>query len=226
VSTATEMEERRGPRSDRSRVKRLPQRAAYDASTIHSILDAGLVGHAGLVAGGQPIVIPMLYGRDGNVLYLHGSVASRFQRTLAGGIDACLTVTLIDGLVFARSAFHHSMNYRSAVVFGRASVVTGEEKAHGLRVITEHLAPGRWDEVRTPNEQELKQTSVLRLAIDEASAKVRVGGPLEEEEDLALTMWAGVLPCALSWGEPERDAHVPAATPVSSAVAARRMRLV
>jgi uncharacterized protein len=212
-----------GPRSDRSRVKRLTQRAAYDAATIHSILDTGLVGHAGFVSGGQPIVIPMLYGRDGDVLYLHGSVASRLQRTLAGGIDVCLTVTLVDGLVFARSAFHHSMNYRSAVVFGRASLVIGEEKEHGLRVITEHLAPGRWDEVRTPNEEELKVTSVLRLAIEEASAKVRRGGPLEAEEDLALTMWAGVLPCTLTWSEPECDAYVPAGTAVSPSVIARRV---
>ena len=205
-------------RSEASRVKRIPARAAYDEETIHAVLDAGLVGHVGFVAGTRPVVIPMLYGRDGGVLYLHGSVASRLLRTLAGGLDVCLTVTLVDGLVLARSAFHHSMNYRSAVVFGHAVLLRGEEKEHGLRVISEHLAPGRWGEVRPPNDQELKLTSVLRLTIDEASAKIRTGGPVDDEPDLLLPMWAGVVPCSLVWGEPEQDEHLHPGTAVSPSV--------
>jgi len=221
TATAREAQPSR-PQSEVSRVRRLPARAAYDAASIHAILDAGLVGHVGFAASGRPVVIPMLYGREGDLLYLHGSVASRLQRTLSSGIDMCLTVTLLDGLVLARSAFHHSMNYRSAVVFGRASLVTGEAKEPGLRVISEHLAPGRWSEVRPPNEQELKQTSVLRLVIEEASAKTRQGGPIDDEDDLALPTWAGVLPCALTWGEPESDLHVPPDTKPSPSVLARR----
>jgi nitroimidazol reductase NimA-like FMN-containing flavoprotein (pyridoxamine 5'-phosphate oxidase superfamily) len=183
------------PRSDASRVKRLPARAAYDRATIDAILDAGVVGHVGLVADdGRPVVIPMLYGREGDALYLHGSVASRLTRALATGIDVCLTVTLLDGLVMARSAFHHSMNYRSVVVLGRASAVDGDEKRHGLEVIMDHLAPGRWAEAREPNDLELRQTSVLRLPVEEASAKVRTGGPIDDEEDLPLPVWAGVVP--------------------------------
>ena len=211
-----------GPRSDASRVRRLPQRAAYDDASIHAVLDAGLIGHVGIVAGDRPIVIPMLYGRDGSTIYLHGSVASRLLRSLAGGIDLCLTVTLVDGLVLARSAFHHSMNYRSVVAFGRATLATGDDKLHGLRVISEHLAPGRWDEVREPNDVELRQTSVLRMEILEASAKARVGGPVDDDEDLGLPMWAGVLPCALTWGEPITDALVPEGRPVSPSVLGRR----
>jgi uncharacterized protein len=209
------------PRSEASRVHRVPHRAAYDEATIHSILDASLVGHVGFVASGRPLVIPMLFGRDGDVLYLHGSVASRLLRTLAGGIDVCLTVTLVDGLVLARSAFHHSMNYRSAVVFGRATAVPAAAKRHALRVISEHLAPGRWDEVRAPTEQELKVTSVLRLEIEEASAKIRTGDPIDDEDDLALPVWAGVLPCALTWGEPVPDALLPDGRTTSPSVVAR-----
>jgi len=210
-----------GPRSDASRVRRLPARAAYDEASIHAILDAGLIGHVGIVAGERPVVIPMLYGRDGSNVYLHGSVASRLLRSLAGGIDVCLTVTLVDGLVLARSAFHHSMNYRSVVAFGRATSATGEDKLHGLKVISEHLAPGRWDEVREPNELELRQTSVLRMEILEASAKAREGGPVDDEDDLTLSMWAGVLPCTTTWGEPVRDALIPADRPVSPSVLRR-----
>jgi nitroimidazol reductase NimA-like FMN-containing flavoprotein (pyridoxamine 5'-phosphate oxidase superfamily) len=183
------------PRSDACQVKRLPARAAYDRATIDAILDAGLVGHVGLLAtDGRPVVIPMLYGREGDAVYLHGSVASRLTRALASGVDVCLTVTLVDGLVLARSAFHHSMNYRSVVVLGRATAVVGDEKRHALEVIMDHLAPGRWGEAREPNDVELRQTSVLRLPVDEASAKVRKGGPLDDEEDLALPVWAGVVP--------------------------------
>ncbi len=214
-----------GPRSEASRVRRVPGRAAYDEPTIHAILDAGMVGHVGFVASGRPLVIPMLYGRDGGRLFLHGSVASRLLRTLADGIDVCLTVTHIDGLVMARSAFHHSMNYRSVVVLGRATLVDGDAKGHALRVISEHLAPGRWDEARTPNEVELKQTSVLELEIQEASAKIRTGGPIDDEEDLALDLWAGVLPCQTAWGEPIPDALLPAGRPVSPSVLAKQRGL-
>jgi uncharacterized protein len=186
----------------RSTVKRHPERASYDAPAVHAVLDAAPMGHLGFVVDGQPFVIPMLYGRAGEAVYLHGSVASRLLRTLAGGIEVCLTVTLVDGLVLARSAFHHSMNYRSAVVFGRAVPVDGEEKVLGLKAISDHLRPGRWDEVRAPSDLELRQTSVLRLDVAEASAKVRAGGPIDEPEDLDLPVWAGVVPCELAWGEP------------------------
>jgi uncharacterized protein len=212
------------PASERSRVRRLPDRAAYDEASIHAVLDAGLVGHVGFVSDGRPVVIPMLYGRDGDELYLHGSVASRLQRTLAGGIDVCLTVTIVDGLVMARSAFHHSMNYRSAVVLGRATAVAPDEKDAALRVITEHLAPGRWSEVRAPSAVELRQTAVLRLPIDEASVKCRRGGPVDDDEDLALPVWAGVVPCGLSWGEPVGAPDVPAGIGVPPSVAARRSK--
>jgi nitroimidazol reductase NimA-like FMN-containing flavoprotein (pyridoxamine 5'-phosphate oxidase superfamily) len=208
--------------TDATRVKRRPERAAYDADTINTILDAATIGHVGFIADGRPVVIPMLYGRDGDVLYLHGSVASRLQRTLADGIDVCLTVTIVDGLVLARSAFHHSMNYRSAVVMGRATPVAGEEKERALLAISEHVAPGRWDESRRPSPVELRQTAVLRLTIDDASAKSRSGGPIDDEEDVALPVWAGVLPCALAWGEPVPDPQLAPGTPMSPAVMALR----
>jgi uncharacterized protein len=207
---------------ERSRVSRHPERAAYDAATVHAVLDAALVAHVGFVAAGRPVVIPMLYGRDGDALYLHGSVASRLQRTLANGIDVCLTVTLVDGLVLARSAFRHSMNYRSVVVLGRAMLVRPEDKDHALRIITEHVVPGRWDEVRPPSPIELRQTSVLRLAIEEASAKSRTGGPIDADEDLGMTVWAGVLPCAVTWGDPiDADDLVSTRAPSPSVVARR-----
>jgi nitroimidazol reductase NimA-like FMN-containing flavoprotein (pyridoxamine 5'-phosphate oxidase superfamily) len=210
------------PVSERSRVKRLPDRASYDAPAIHAVLDAAMVGHLGFVAAGRPLVIPMIYGRDGDALYLHGSVASRLQRTLVHGVDVCLTVTLIDGLVLARSAFHHSMNYRSAVVFGRAALVRPDDKAHALRVISEHLAPGRWAEVRPPTPIELKQTSVLRLPIEEGSVKARTGDPVDDEGDLTLPVWAGVLPCTTTWGEPVAASDLQSPLPPSASVVARR----
>lgn len=185
----------------RSQVKRHPERAAYDAESVHAVLDAAPLGHLGFVVDGQPFVIPMLYGRIGDAVYLHGSVASRLMRTMAGGIEVCLTATIVDGLVLARSAFHHSMNYRSVVAFGRAVPVEGDEKVDALEAISDHLRPGRWDEVREPNRTELRMTSVLRLDITEASTKVREGGPIDEPEDLDLPVWAGVIPCELAWGE-------------------------
>ena len=199
-------------------MKRVPHRASYEPATVHAVLDAGFVAHVGLIgADGRPVVIPMLYGRDGDVLYLHGSVASRLVRALGKGVDVCVTVTHIDGLVLARSAFHHSMNYRSAVVLGRATVAKGDDQLHGLRVISEHIVPGRWDEVRAPNDEERKITSVLRLPIDEASAKVRTGGPIDDEVDLALPIWAGVVPSTPVWSAPIAEPDLPAGVAPSPA---------
>jgi nitroimidazol reductase NimA-like FMN-containing flavoprotein (pyridoxamine 5'-phosphate oxidase superfamily) len=179
----------------RTQVMRLPKRGDYSAATIHSILDAGFLCHVGFVADGQPFVIPTSYGRSGDTLYVHGSAASRTLRTLAAGVEVCVTVTLVDGLVLARSAFHHSMNYRSVVLFGTATLVeAADEKTAALRAISEQIVPGRWDDVRWPTEQELKATKVLALPISEASAKVRTGPPLDDEEDYAMKVWAGILP--------------------------------
>ncbi len=190
----------------RSRVRRLPQRARYDRETIDLILDEGFVCHVGLVDQGQAVVIPINYARSGDRLLLHGSPASRMLRTLASGAACCVTVTLVDGLVLARSAFHHSVNYRSVVVFGTAREVTGEaEKTEALRLFMEHVVPGRWDEVRRPSARELKATLVVAISIEEVSAKVRTGGPIDDEEDLALPVWAGVVPLKVTRGEGIRD---------------------
>lgn len=202
------------PRSERTTVRRLPKRAAYDQETVHAILDEGLVAHVGFAVDGRPFVIPMNYGRYGETLYLHGSAASRLMKSLAGGIDVCVTVTLLDGLVLARSAFHHSMNYRSVVVFGTAHAIDGaDEKTAALRVISEHIIPGRWDAVRGPSANELKITTVLALPISEASAKIRTGPPGDDEEDYALPVWAGVIPTRLTPGEPLADDRNAAALP-------------
>ncbi len=179
----------------RTQLRRLPKRGAHDSATIHAILDAGFIAHVGFQVDGQPFVIPTLFGRNGDVLYLHGSVASRMLGELATGVPACVTVTLVDGLVLARSAFHHSINYRSVVTFGTARLIDNrEKKISALRVISEHVIRGRWADVREPSEQELKATSVLEFAIEEASAKVRTGPPVDDELDYALPVWAGVLP--------------------------------
>jgi nitroimidazol reductase NimA-like FMN-containing flavoprotein (pyridoxamine 5'-phosphate oxidase superfamily) len=197
---------RKPPPSARTQVRRLPDRGAYDRETIHAILDEGLVCHVGFVSEGQPFVIPMNYGRDGDRLFLHGSAASRLLRGLEAGWAVCLTVTLLDGLVLARSAFHHSMNFRSVVLFGRATPVSGPaEKVAALRVISEHVIPGRWDEVRPPSDRELAMTMVLEVPIDEASAKIRTGPPKDDPEDLSLPVWAGVLPLETIPSEPLRD---------------------
>jgi uncharacterized protein len=194
----------------RTRIKRLPQRGSYERETVYKILDEGLVCHVGFVVEGSPVVIPTGYGRAGDALYLHGSAASRMLRTLAGGIPVCVTVTLLDGIVLARSAFHHSMNYRSVVVFGTASVIEDEaEKIEALRAITEHIVPGRWAEVRLPDDAELRKTLVLRLPLDEASAKVRTGPPIDDEPDYALPVWAGELPLRLTACEPVADPRLP-----------------
>ena len=192
--------------TERTTLKRLPKRAEYDCDSVYASLDEAFICHVGFVVDGQPVVIPTGYGRIGDVLYIHGSAASRMLRTLGEGIDVCVTVTLVDGLVLARSAFHHSFNYRSVVVFGKARVVTETaEKMAALRAFTEHVIPGRWDEVREPNESELKATTVLALPLQEASAKIRTGPPIDDEEDHALPVWAGVLPLHLATGEPITD---------------------
>lgn len=190
-------------------VKRLPKRGNYDRETINAILDEAFICHVGFVVDGQPYVIPTGFGRVDNDLYIHGSSASRMLRELSKGVDVCFTATLIDGLVIARSAFHHSVNYRSVVVLGKAELVTDvDEKNTALEAITDHIVPGRWAECRWPNELELKATSVLRLAIDEASAKIRVGDPVDDDEDYSLDFWAGVLPIELKAGRPTADAKL------------------
>jgi nitroimidazol reductase NimA-like FMN-containing flavoprotein (pyridoxamine 5'-phosphate oxidase superfamily) len=195
----------------RTTLKRLPQRGAFDRESINQILDEGFICHVGFAVGGQPFVIPTGYARAGDRLFIHGSQASRMLRTLGQGIDVCLTVTLIDGLVLARSAFHHSMNYRSVVVFGRATVVDErEEKLAALRALSEHMIPGRWDDVREPSERELQLTTVLSLPLEEASAKVRTGPPLDDEEDYELPVWAGVIPLRLVANAPVPDPRLPA----------------
>jgi uncharacterized protein len=207
------------PASKRITVQRLPDRGKYDAETIHAILDAAFVCHVGFVVDGQPFVIPTNYARDGDKLYLHGSSASRMLRTLAGVIPVCVTVTHVDGLVMARSAFHHSVNYRSVVALGTATLVEDSaEKMHALELFTNHVAAGRWDEVRTPTELELKATTVLALDLKEASAKVRTGGPKDDAEDYELPIWAGVLPLRVSAGEAIDDAKLTAGIPVSESV--------
>ena len=195
--------------TDRTQVKRLPKRGLYDKKQVHSILDEGYLCHVGFVADGQPYVIPTLYVRDGDLIYIHGSAASRMLRTLDEGADVCVTVTLVDGFVLARSAFHHSMNYRSVVVLGRARLVADPgEKRQAMHRFTNHMVPGRWEEVRQPTEQELKSTTVLALALAEVSAKVRTGSPLDDEEDYLLPVWAGVVPVRTELGEPIPDQRV------------------
>lgn len=201
------------PVTDRTQVRRLAKRGNYERDTVHAILDEALICHAGFVVDGSPVVIPTIHWREGDTLYVHGSAASRMLRTLRDGVDACVTVTLLDGLVLARSAFHHSMNYRSVVVFGKAREVTGEEKLRALTSLVEHVVRGRAAEVREPNEKELRQTLVLALPLDEASAKIRTGGPIDDEEDYALPVWAGVLPLTLTPQTPIPDEGVTANLP-------------
>jgi len=190
---------------DRIRVKRMPKRGHYDRPTIDAILDEALICHVGLEVEGQPYVIPTLHARVGDRLYLHGSSASRMLRQAASGARLCATVTLFDGLVLARSVFNHSVNYRSVVVFGTATLVEEDEKLHAIRALAEQVAPGRWDEARQPSQQELKATSIVSLPLDEASAKVRTGREEDDEEDLDLPVWAGVVPVYLAAEPGEYD---------------------
>lgn len=190
----------------RSQIRRLPQRGQYESEVIYQILDEGLVCHVGFAVDGQPFVIPTAYGRVGDRLYIHGSPASRMLRSLQNSVEVCVTVTLLNGLVLARSAFHHSMNYRSVVIFGTATTVEdADRKLEALKAFTEHVVPGRWTEVRQPNRQELQGTLVLSLPLSEASAKVRTGPPLDDEEDYSLPVWAGVVPLQLSASEAIAD---------------------
>ena len=199
--------------TERTQFRRRPARGSYDTEAIFRILDEAFVCHVGFTVDGQPYVIPTTYARVGDAIYIHGSAASRMLRTLAEGMHVCVTVTLVDGLVFARSAFHNSINYRSIVILGRATLVESpEEKLRALEALTEHVMPGRWKDVRPPSEQELKGASVLRLALQEVSAKVRTGPPIDEEQDYNLPIWAGVLPLALIAGAPLPDSHVPPGT--------------
>jgi uncharacterized protein len=188
--------------TQRTRVVREPERGVYDREAAYRILDEGFICHVGFSLDGQPFVIPTSYGRKDSNLYIHGSAASRMLRQMKEGVTVCVTVTLLDGLVLARSVFNHSMNYRSVVILGKATLVDdAEEKLTALRALSEHILPGRWNDARQPNERELKATSVLRVAIEEFSAKVRTGPPIDDAEDLAFPTWAGVLPLEMKAGE-------------------------
>ncbi len=195
-------------RTERTTLKRHPERGSHDFETIAQILDEALYCHIGFAVDAQPFVVPTGFGRDGRKVYIHGSAASRMVRALAQGAPMCLTVTLLDGLVLARSAFHHSMNYRSVMVVGVAHETSGDEKLHGLEVITEHIMAGRWADVRPPAAQELKAATVLRLDIEEASAKIRQGPPVDDEADYARSCWAGELPFAMTPQTPVPDARL------------------
>lgn len=196
--------------TERTTLKRLPKRGVYDHELVYKILDEGFICHVSFAVDGQPFVIPTGYARVDDHLYIHGSQVSRMLRTLSQGIDVCVGVTLVDGLVLARSAFHHSINYRSVVIFGRAALVEDREaKLAALFAFSEQVIPGRWNDVREPTEQELKATTVLSLPLVEVSAKVRTGPPLDDEEDYALDVWAGVLPFRIVAGAPVRDPRLP-----------------
>jgi nitroimidazol reductase NimA-like FMN-containing flavoprotein (pyridoxamine 5'-phosphate oxidase superfamily) len=193
----------------RTRVLRQPERGRYDRETVNRILDEGFICHVGFLIDGQPFVIPTSYGRDGDLLYIHGSPASRMLRNATGGMPICVAVTLVDGLVLARSVFNHSMNYRSVVIVGAAvRVEDREEKLRALRLFSEHIIPGRWEEARRPSDKELKATTVVRLPINEFSAKVRTGPPVDDREDYEFPVWAGVVPLRIVPGEPVADARL------------------
>jgi uncharacterized protein len=211
--------------SDRTRLVREPQRAVYDRELICEILDEGFVCHVGFTADGQTFVIPTMYARVGDALYFHGSAASRMLRGVSTGLNVCITVTLADGLVLARSVFNHSMNYRSAVALGNATIVDeAKEKLDALRAFTEKILPGRWNDARQPNEKELRATSILRLPLTEISAKVRTGGVEDDAEDYALPVWAGVVPLRLVADAPLRDERCDPALPTPAYAADFRSR--
>jgi uncharacterized protein len=213
------MDTERYRRTERTRLRRLPERGTYDRATVHAILDEGFICHLGFVVDGQPYVIPTGYARVGETLYLHGSTGSRLG--LRPGMDVCVTVTLVDGLVLARSAFHHSMNYRSVMAIGRTRAIGDlEEKEAALRALVEHIVPGRSDEVRGGDRRELSATAVLALPLAEVSAKVRTGPPQDDDPDYDLPIWAGVLPLALTPGAPAPDPVLDPSIPVPGHVAA------
>jgi uncharacterized protein len=201
----------------RTKVRRIPERAVSDRSALHAVLDAGLVAHVAVTDDdGQPYILPVAYGRRDDVVYFHGSTGSRLFRGLAAGQPTCLTVTLLDGLVLARSLFESSMNYRGVMVLGRATKLNGTEKVDALKVITDHLMPGRWDDARQPSKKELAATLVLALAMDEASVKIRDGGPEDPPEDVALPVWAGEIPIVEVFGGPVDAADLDPRHPVPS----------
>lgn len=196
--------------TEKTKLKRLPKRGNFDREIVYQILDEAFVCHIGFTVENQPFVIPTAYGRKDDVLYIHGSAASRMMKNLATEIDICVTVTILDGLVLARSAFHHSVNYRSVIIFGKAELVTeNREKFEALRIFTEHIIPSRWNDIREPNAKELKATTVLRLPITEASAKMRFGNPIDDDEDMSLNVWAGVIPIKLTAESPISDDLLP-----------------
>jgi nitroimidazol reductase NimA-like FMN-containing flavoprotein (pyridoxamine 5'-phosphate oxidase superfamily) len=200
------------PQTERTTLKRLPKRGVYDRQLVYGILDEGFICHVGFAVEGQPFVIPTGYARVDEQLFIHGSQVSRMLRTLSSGIDVCVAVTLVDGLVLARSAFHHSINYRSVVMFGHATIVDDREaKLAALFAFSEQVIPGRWNDVREPTEQELRATTVLSLPLVEVSAKVRTGPPIDDDEDYALNVWAGVLPLKIQAGAPINDPRLPEA---------------
>jgi len=204
--------------NSRNKVKRVPDRGAYDQKTAYDILDDGFLCHMGFTVNEQPYVIPTLYGRDGNKIYVHGATTSRLIAELDKGIQVCLTVTHVDGLVLARSAFHHSMNYRSVVVFGNAVKMEDEDKEYALKIISDNVIANRWEESRSPSKKELKATSVLSIEIDQASSKIRTGGPIDDKEDYELDIWAGVLPITSGYGSPINDELLNEHIPLSQAV--------
>jgi nitroimidazol reductase NimA-like FMN-containing flavoprotein (pyridoxamine 5'-phosphate oxidase superfamily) len=202
------------PKTDRNRLRRLPERALYDHQTIHAILDAALICHVAFVQDGRPFLIPTLHARDGDRLLLHGASSSRLIRHLQAGHEACIAVTILDGIVLARSVFEHSLNYRSAVLFTHGHPIHDEaEKRRALQLFTEKLLPGRWQDARQPTANELKATGVVTLTIESATAKVRTGPPEDPAEDLHLPVWAGVLPLHLAYGQPQPAPNLPADLP-------------
>ncbi|MCT2584796.1 pyridoxamine 5'-phosphate oxidase family protein [Actinophytocola gossypii] len=208
--------------TERSTIRRGKKRAVADRGALHAVLDAGLICHLGFVADGAPVVLPTGYGREGDTLYVHGSTGAASLRAAAGGAEVCVTVTLLDGIVYSRAVFHFSVNYRSAVVHGRARAVTGrDEKLAALRVITNHLAPGSWEYAREPDQRELAATAVLALDLTEAAVKIRTGPPGDEQADLDRPTWAGVLPLRRSWGPPDPCPELPAGVPVPEHVTSR-----
>ncbi len=194
------------PPTERTTLHRLPARGTYDRATVHAILDEALVCHLGFAVDGQPFVLPTMFARDGERLFVHGAAASRMLKTLASGVPVCVTVSLFDGLVLARSAFHHSMNYRSVVILGTAREVTEpDEKLHAMAMLVDKVSPGRSKQARAPSEKEARATRVLGLELEEVSAKVRSGGPIDDAEDMGLALWAGVVPIALRAEAPQPD---------------------